>query len=793
MDAKDGQDFDDIFRNKLAKHEYISTFLFQNISSQLKSTLNHGFDLEDYNSEVIRNIYDSNKSYFETIYQDIDPKVKLDEQQLTAVIADEKYSLIIAGAGTGKTTTVAAKVKYLVDKKNVNPDDILVLSYTRNAVNELRERINIDLGIPADITTFHSLGYRNIRQKDKNAKHIIADENLINRIFVDYFREKIYDSPNNLEKFINCFNNNVIQSNNTLYGNFLLENYQSYHNFDEYFPAYVEHKVAHTEEREIIAKLNRLEEANANKEQPTTLLGEFVKSRGEALIANFLYRNSIEYEYEKVYSEVVADNRVYRPDFTLNIGGETVYIEYFGLSNFNFNENNPTYEKNRRLKEEYHAKNHTNFIALDNKPHQNIIATLAKELMERFGAKLESRSPEDIYRTYLLRNKSAEFFNVQKFFTDRVKTIKSSKHRDDYFEFLNNYISSSMVDYDQTIANKQLDYISDFYQYYENYLHSRKDVQYYDYFDLLYYGRKFTQDNFKYIIIDEYQDISFERYALAKETIKNSDANLIAVGDDWQTIYSFAGSRIDYIIEFQKFFPGSKLFYITHTYRNAQQLIDCSGKFIMRNNFQIKKGLTSPKDNPIPFHQLTYKSYGELTKKLYCDIIRVHHEYPNDSITLLARKNKDLKALTSSYGIFESIKFFTNGIGQELRLKSPRNLEIAFQNTDIYKKLNAWYDPDFTVNAMTIHKSKGLTTDHTYLLGLDKSFPNKCPVYWIDTAISEEPIKEPIEYAEERRVFYVALTRTKNEVTLCLSKDVTNRSPFINELKLIEEEVLDVS
>ena len=94
---------------------------------------------------------------------------------------------------------------------------------------------------------------------------------------------------------------------------------------------------------------------------------------------------------------------------------------------------------------------------------------------------------------------------------------------------------------------------------------------------------------------------------------------------------------------------------------------------------------------------------------------------------------------------------------------------------------------------MTIHKSKGLTTDHTYLLGLDKSFPNKYPVYWIDTAISEEPIKEPIDYAEERRVFYVALTRTKNEVTLCLSKDVTNRSPFINELKLIEEEVLDVS
>lgn len=98
------------------------------------------------------------------MYKEIDDSVKLDKEQIKAILADEKYSLIIARAGTGKNTTMASKVKYLVDIKKVDPSKILVMSYTKKATEELESRINDDFNIPAVVTTFHSLAYTYIRK-----------------------------------------------------------------------------------------------------------------------------------------------------------------------------------------------------------------------------------------------------------------------------------------------------------------------------------------------------------------------------------------------------------------------------------------------------------------------------------------------------------------------------------------------------------------------------------------------------------------------------------------------------
>ena len=77
----------------------------------------------------------------------MDSNIVLDEEQRRVVLNDEDYCLVIAGAGAGKTTTVAAKVRYLVEKKNVDPSKILVISFTNKAVQELQEKINRDLKI----------------------------------------------------------------------------------------------------------------------------------------------------------------------------------------------------------------------------------------------------------------------------------------------------------------------------------------------------------------------------------------------------------------------------------------------------------------------------------------------------------------------------------------------------------------------------------------------------------------------------------------------------------------------
>ena len=146
----------------LAKSRMLDAFCAQHqMSSQdvvhildLYNSLNE--IVEQANDEYIAEHLVSDKEYLDKILYEVDPLIKLDDDQRKVVLTDEDYCLVIAGAGAGKTTTVAAKVKYLVEKKNIDPKDILVISFTNKAVLELKERINDNFNIPCDISTFHS-------------------------------------------------------------------------------------------------------------------------------------------------------------------------------------------------------------------------------------------------------------------------------------------------------------------------------------------------------------------------------------------------------------------------------------------------------------------------------------------------------------------------------------------------------------------------------------------------------------------------------------------------------------
>ena len=113
------------------------------------------------------------KEYLDNILKDIDPDICLDENQREVILSDEDYGLVVAGAGVGKTTTVAAKVKYLVEKQHIDPSQILMISFTNKAVNELRERINRDLNIPCPIATFHSAGNAILHKNDPQYLNIV--------------------------------------------------------------------------------------------------------------------------------------------------------------------------------------------------------------------------------------------------------------------------------------------------------------------------------------------------------------------------------------------------------------------------------------------------------------------------------------------------------------------------------------------------------------------------------------------------------------------------------------------
>ena len=156
-------------KNKLI-FQYVcnNAHVFRVDIDSLKNFLRKMHTIDDaittHNADYVDKTLEREKDYFDNILKDIDPVIKLDDEQRRAVITDDDYCLLVAGAGAGKTTTMAAKVKYLVEKKHVNPEEIIVISYTNKAIGELKDRINKLLGIPAKICTFHAFAFDIVKQ-----------------------------------------------------------------------------------------------------------------------------------------------------------------------------------------------------------------------------------------------------------------------------------------------------------------------------------------------------------------------------------------------------------------------------------------------------------------------------------------------------------------------------------------------------------------------------------------------------------------------------------------------------
>ena len=682
------------FKKKYKNKEYISNYIYQRILNKYKELLPVNFDLEKYNDNILEREYLKYKNYFDKMYSNIDNNIKLDKEQIKAILSEEDYSLIIAGAGTGKTTTMASKVKYLVDIKKIEPSKILVLSYTKKATEELEKRIVLDFGIDAKVTTFHSLGLMHIREKFKDRKCVSIDSNQREEIFLEYFKTNIFPYKHKIKELVKIFDKKIINKKYVFSKGFL-NNYEKYSTFDEYFNNYKQRKL---EEIDNIKEYNDkiIEEKINSSEVIKTIKGEVVKSKGEAIIANYLYRNNIDYEYELIYPEHMPDRKVYKPDFTLILNNEKIYLEYFGLSTYKYDELN-RYNKIKNIKEKYHKDNNNKFIKIDYQLNEDIILNLKKELIKH-GFKLEEKSELEIFNTLLDNNKFAEFFNYKNFIFEVIDTIKSSTKRDNAKEIIDEYIKSLsdnkiIETEEQYIALRQYNYIIDFYNYYKNKLFT-PDVYTFDFSDMIYYADKYIDEigknnklNFKYLIIDEYQDISKQRYSLTKKIAIRNNAKVVAVGDDWQSIYAFSGSKIDYIYNFLDYFEGAKLLKITNTYRNSQQLIDYSGTFIMKNEDQIKKVLYSKKQikNPI---KIEYFEEEKEYQKLKEIIKKIHRENKEHNILVLGR-----------------YKYNIEDCFEDPELKDEIGTKIEYLGYE-----------DIKIDGMTIHKSKGLTADEVIVL-----------------------------------------------------------------------------
>ncbi len=282
---------------------------------------------------------------------------------------------------------------------------------------------------------------------------------------------------------------------------------------------------------------------------------------------------------------------------------------------------------------------------------------------------------------------------------------------------------------------------------------SEKKIQgFIDFDDMLILATKQIKEKgcplpFKLILIDEFQDTSFTRFHLILEMVRQNDASLCVVGDDYQSIYHFSGCDLSLFLQFEDFFPNAKKYALTKTYRNSKELVQTAGKFIQKNPQQIKKELTSDKHLEKPIIYVSTKNKNTVLKKIINSI-------PEDQeILILGRNHFDLKYYTKNFPYV-----------------SKENNYIEFPNLKERK-----------IRYLTIHSSKGLESDVVILLNVENS------LHGIPTKVKEENIlsfvkKEmPFSYEEERRLFYVALTRTKSYIYLIVPEQ--NPSCFLKDLE----------
>ena len=244
---------------------------------------------------------------------------------------------------------------------------------------------------------------------------------------------------------------------------------------------------------------------------------------------------------------------------------------------------------------------------------------------------------------------------------------------------------------------------------------------------------------YKLIIVDEFQDTSYLRFKLIKALVNLNDSSLCVVGDDYQSIYRFQGCDLNIFLNFQKYYKNSKVYYLNETYRNSQEIIDIAGSFIQKNKYQIKKNLVSKKrlNHPIKIKYTT-------------NLVKLIKELPIDKeILILGRNNFDIKKYLKEYKLIDNI-LYIKGIKHNLKY-------------------------------LTIHSSKGLESDIVIVLNCIDN------IYGIPSKLKDDKLidllkgKEEYIYAEERRLFYVAITRTKSYTYILTEKG--KESIFIKELK----------
>ncbi|HBN84074.1 MAG TPA: hypothetical protein DDZ89_09540 [Clostridiales bacterium] len=635
----------------------------------------------------------------------------LDSYQRECIVKNEVNSLVIAGAGSGKTTVIVGKVKYLIKRLGYRPEELLILSFTNASAAELRHRIQKEIDRPTDVFTFHKLG-----------KEIIAQTEGKQPCLTDI----------RLEDFIKTSAPQIVKEPYYL------------HLLNEYFMSYMkEYKSVHdfanqTEYRSYLAD-----------QRIRTLQNEDVLTFEEMFIADFLFTNGICYQirpYIKTNRKKhrLRKKRMYKP--MIYLPEYRIVIEHYSI-------NDPDKICCRHVNEMRKLHTMYGLESVETYSYELLqgvlLHNLEQKLLDR-KVKFSPMSPETIWG--LISTKD----NLQRFVSVAATFMTHMKANDMTVQELSRQNSKTDA-YHQKRNQLFLNILAPIYYAYEEQLQTTKTI---DFNDMINKAANYVQEGklskkYRYIIVDEYQDISVPRYRLIKSVKDVCHASLFCVGDDWQSIYRFAGSNINLFVGFEHFLGPTERSFIRTTYRFNSHLAAVSSHFVLKNKNQIKKQFLCSKDDSLPAIHFIYSVHkGDLTRRL----TQVLKMVPSgNSVLLLGRYRDDIHSFLGS-----GLTLKQTGSGQTFISYARR--------------------PDMDIEFMTVHKSKGLQADVVFILNNSAGkfgFPSKMT----DDSVMDLLIdrSEHYPYAEERRLFYVALTRAKARVYLLVDRN--DKSVFVKELE----------
>jgi DNA helicase IV len=661
----------------------------------------------------------------------------LNENQREAVVSEDKRILVLAGAGSGKTKTLLQKLIYLIEEKGASPSSILAITFTKNATNEMIDRLIIS----ADQTEEYKkkLFDKRLSKADKDNERFQQQKKYkwIEGLTVRTFHSFCYSILRNhgVNEFDNKFRIIGDEKKDE-------EDEISKHVAPETIFEVV-HKllIEQCEDTQFLLALKRyildyiIDKIHLRKTDGkylpkdgkyfTTLDGTKVRSKSEQFIADWFYRHSIKYEYEPLLN---VKDFAFHPDFY--IPEANLYIEHVSDKSFSTKDKEEQFQKgNLLLVKTFEAMtkdsallNHTLDTVVKNRLPANYHKTVSLIFKEEFNGYLED-----------VKDFVAQIIRI----TDMIKVEN--------------------FDFDLVLENARKDQHERVRNFYElaipivkKYVHYCTDKSYLDFNDLISRSTSLFQNQediankykskYQYILVDEFQDVNNLQVDLIK-LLLTDQTQLFCVGDDWQSIYGFRGSNVGYIVDFESHFANSKIIKLNLNYRSTQNIVGASNEVIKHNKFKVEKDIQASKKSE---HKIVVYAGGS----------------ENENIQFCLDKVRELQntGLTGDDILF---------LYRRSKMYSP--YFHRFKNEGI------------RVQGKTIHAAKGLEAKVVFIIGLtdgNGGFPD----IWLEDRIFQiiKKANYDLLMEEERRLFYVAITRAKDKLFLITEKG--NESSFLKEI-----------